>query len=249
MSLVLTVLVYLPDPSSNANSSPKNIDMRNWTAPGTELVVFIRQYSRGWMIDLGNKSANGKEPNPQVDYEFQMRITVMEPQMSTGRRLAVFRFRTLDGAPENIRGTFELRIDANSGAPVELNELDGKVGGNTHVEKVGTDEVLFSDARGFPTSWIISVSDLVSIPGEVKEQRRVSTDQKYQVVKSLRPGAATSTSQSTLEVEAVDSSLEGAVRVRILQTWVPGEGWWRSFTRYVNGHLDLEATLVERSNP
>ena len=31
-----------------------------------------------------------------------------------------------------------------------------------------------------------------------------------------------------------------------MHPWVPGEGWWRSYARYIDGHIDLEATLVER---
>jgi hypothetical protein len=188
---------------------------------------------------------NEEAQKPKIGCEFHVGITVLEPQGEGEERVARIRFRTLEDAPDYAQGTFVLEIDARSGAPKVLKEVDGKVGGNHWIEEAGRERVLFSDAPGFPAAWIIDVDDVAHIPAAEREHRTKCEQSGNSLVKILRPIEAVGDKIRALQVEAaVFYPFVEEARVRILQTWVPGEGWWRSYKRYIQGHIDLEAELV-----
>lgn len=189
---------------------------------------------------------------PRVQYEFHMRITVLEPKGKGGHRIARIQFSTLEDAPAFARGTFVLELYANTGKPKALKEIDGNCGGSNGIVRTAEERVLFSTTPGFPTAWIVNAADLARMPTE-PEERKATIEQRnsigkssYQFVKKLRPTVTADGEHKALEVDAASIKGSPGASRRVVQTWVPGEGWWRSFTRYSHtGNPDLEATLVE----
>jgi len=113
----------------------------------------------------------GKEAaKPRVDYEFHMNVTVLEPRGEGENRVARIRFATLEDAPEFARGVFVLELDASTGKPKALKEIEGNRGGSVCITKGGEEEVLLSDTPGFPTAWIINRSDLQRVPARTEDR-------------------------------------------------------------------------------
>ena len=243
----LCVLLFSRDSSRTGDNGPEQSARELWIKPGTEWVVQVRRYSRGWMLMSSNQEVNEDAQKPRVGCEFHVGITVLEPKGEGDNRVARIQFRTFDDAPDYAQATFVLEIDANNGKPIALREIAGKVGGSHSIQQAGGERVLFSDAPGFPTAWTVSVADFAEIPATERERRINFEKSRHSLIKILRPAVTDNDRLRALQVEAAlfYPFIEEA-QVRIVQVWVPGESWWRSFTRYIQGHIDLEATLVDR---
>ncbi len=138
-----------------------------------------------------------------------------------------------------------LELDTTTGQPKAVRDKKGNE--LTVVGRIGTERVLFTETYGFPTDWIVTATDLVQIPARTQD-RSVIDKTRASFVKRLRGIVTEPGDDQALEVEVATAWLDAAPSRRVVQTWVPGEGWWRSFTRYKQGHLDLEATKVERAD-
>jgi len=218
-----------------------------WSKPGTEWFVRIRQYSRGWMLESSNREVNEEAQKQRVQCEFDMRITVLEPQGEGHGRIARIQFTPLDDAPESIRGNIRvLEVEASTGKVRAVKErVDDKGGGVASIAEIGSERILFTQMYGFPTDWIVSLADLARVPTR-EDDRSVIDKAGDSFIKVLRANVTAGDKRQAVEVETATSWLDAEPTRKVVQTWVPGEGWWRSFTRYIQGHLDLEATLVDR---
>jgi len=217
-----------------------------WTRPGTEWLVHVRQYSRGWAVESSNSKVNEEGRKPKVQCEFHMRITVLEPQGEHPVRVAQIKYTPLDDAPDFMRGSIRvIELDAASGKVKAIKEVsEDKGSGVESVAQIGAEKLLFTRIYGFPVDWIVSASD-VSVPAAREEDRSVINREGDSFIKKRRPSLTADQKQQAIEIEASTAWLDAEPRTRVVQTWVPGEGWWRSYTRYIQGHIDLEATLVE----
>lgn len=248
-SLLMVVLVLCApvDMIAAGDNAPAKGVQEIWTKPSTEWVVHVRRYSRGWMLKSTNQKVNDEAQKPRVDCEFHMSITVLETQSEGEQRIARIQFTVLDDAPEFGKGTFVLEIDASTGAPKGLKKIAGRVGGSQWLEGDSGKRILFSDSPGFPTSWVVEAADLSHIPTAEQEHKINSEKSGLALVKILRPTETDGDKLRALQVEgALFYPFIEVAQVRVVQVWVPGEGWWRSYKSYVQGHIDLEATLVER---
>lgn len=218
-----------------------------WTKPGTEWYVHIRQYSRGWAVQSSNPEINEEAQKPKIQCEFHMHITVLEPQGEDDTRVARILFTPMDDAPDFVRGGIRvLELDAATGKVKAIKiRTDEKGGGEKSVATIGQEQVLFAETYGFPVDWIVSGSDVALRPTR-EEDRSLLNKEGDSFIRKLRPAMAEGGRDPAVEIETATSWCGREPRARIVQTWVPGEGWWRSFTRYLDGHIDLEATLVER---
>jgi len=78
----------------------------------------VRQYSLGWAIALSNPQKAKEAQEPKVQCEFDMTVTILEPQGEGENRVARIQFRTLDDhPPDYAKGTVVLEINADTGAP------------------------------------------------------------------------------------------------------------------------------------
>jgi len=229
-------------------NAPNGNVLAVWTKPGTEWVVHVRQYSRAWGAGYSDPQMAEEAQKPRVQYEFHMRITVLEPQGEGAALIARIRFTPSDDAPEFMLGECRiLELDAKSGRPKAIKHAtDEKGGGSRSITTAGAERVLFTEMYGFPTDWIVSATDLAAIPNGAQD-RGVLNRSGASVAKKLRETVTETGGDQALEVEATAAWHDSTASKRVVQTWVPGEGWWRSFARYKQGHLDLEATLVEHT--
>lgn len=229
-----------------------------WTTPGTQWLVQVRKYSIAWAIGYGDRKLKEKAQEPRIESEFHMRITILEPRVEHERTLARIEFRPLEDAPNPYaQSVIVLEIDASNGKPLALKEAVGKLLGGGEIEGDGGEGTFFSDT-GFPTSWIASVADLARVPEEPEDrsitlQSRVSLDATVpvQLSKKLRPTVIENGHRPALEVEAASGvrQPDAVPYYRVVQTWVPGEGFWRSYKGYIQNHINIEATLVEQKEP
>jgi len=136
---------------------------------------------------------------------------------------------------------------------IRVKEIAGSVSGNHSIAEFNGERAFLSNSA-FPMSWVAGPADLARIPHR-EEQHRVAvetrsslgpTGQFHEFIKRVRPAVTATDRQRALEIESFSlAPLAEVPSTRVLQTWVPGEGWWRSYTSYIHGHLYLEATLVE----
>lgn len=225
-----------------------------WTTPGTEWVVRVRQDKRAWGLGYSDPRMRERAEKPQLAFESHVRITVLEPQGEGEQRIARIQFTALDDAPAYAQGAVVLEIDATNGAPKAVKGVAEKKYGIPSVAEFNDERVLFSETSGFPLCWIVSVADLARIPPR-EEERTIAietksslgpTGQFLRLLKNLRPSITSGNQVPAVEVEAaLFYPFIDEAQFRVVQTWVPGEGWWRSFKRYTQGHIDLEAELVE----
>ncbi len=246
MLATVCVVLLTAEATAMAGDAPDQDAPVAWSTPGTEWLVRVRQYSRSWGLGYSDPRMAEEAQRPRVDFEFHMRITVLDPRREGEEQIARIRFAPMDDAPEHLRG--KIRV-------LELVAATGRAIGTTDDEKpivlrgakapLGEEHGLFTEAYGFPTDWTINATDL-SLPPTSEVDRSVIDKAAGSFVKKLRRTAIGGERQQAVEVEAATSWLDAEPRRKVVQVWVPGEGWWRSFSRYIQGHIDLEATLVDR---
>jgi len=221
--------------------------LESWTKTGTEWLIQVRQYSRSWGAGYSDPRMKEEAQKPRVEHEFHMRITVLEPRAGFDERVARIRFAPSEDAPDFMRGKFRiLELDARTGKPKGIREADDDEKGSTSgVDAFGPERVLFTGAYRFPTDWVVNAADVAAIPTR-EDDRSFINKAGHSFIKKLRPTVTAEEKDQCVEIEAAMAWLEAEPSRKVVQIWVPGENWWRSFTRYIDGHIDLEATLVER---
>lgn len=220
-----------------------------WIVPGAEWFVRVKQYSMGWALGISDPQKKKDAQIPKVQFEFDMRITVLEPQGETDNRIARIQFTPLDNAPDSMRGKIcVLELDAGTGKAKAIKEGPDENGGRVaSVVTVGIQGVLETPVHGFPIEWIISATDVATIP-LAEEDRSLINEAGNSFIKKLRPTTIGDDRRAGVEVEAATTWPDTEPYRRVTQSWVPGEAWWRSFRRYIRGNIVLEATLVDRQD-
>lgn len=248
MTLIL-ISVYVAITASlsftNAEVDSKAHVPAAWTTAGTEYLIHVRQYSMGWALGISDPQQRQEAQVPKVQLEFDIRITVLESHGEGDERIARIQFTPLNDAPDFVRGsTCVLELDAGTGTAKAIIESgDDKRG--VVVATGGIQRALENAMSGFPIEWIVSASDLALVP-PWQEDRSVINKPGDSFIKKLSPTLIGENGQSAVEVEAATTWPDAEPYRKVVQTWVPGEGWWRSYKRYIHGHIALDATLVER---
>lgn len=230
----------------------------SWTTPGTQWRIHVRKYSTSWRISYGSRRLQEEAQEPRIESEFHVHVTVLEPRVECEWRVARIEFRPLGDAPDYYSNSvYVLEINADNGQPLALKEVAGNVGWFQRIENGDDEPILFSETD-FPTSWIVSMADLARVPDKSEDrsatvQCKASPEARIpiQMPKKLRPTAIESGHLAALEVDVATPVRrpDAVPYYRVVQTWVPGEGWWRSYKGYIQNHINLEATLVEQKEP
>lgn len=221
-----------------------------WAKPGDEWRLKVRIYNpqlTGLRFD--------PKRIPEVHHQWEMRVNVLQPRVVAGKRIARFQFTPVTNVPESRRQEllkYILEIDAQTGK-VEGIQPEPKL--QSIFTTAGEMKFIITAVWGFPVDWIADRSDWARIP--LKREVKVEyygLNKQFKVEKFLDPvkvplkGSAGEVLQKPgVQIYLMDHSLTD----RVVQTWIPGERWWRSFQRFSDdgeGHKELrmDAVLVEK---
>jgi hypothetical protein len=214
---------------------------QEWLTAGKRWQVKLTQYSR-MPTNLVRSAPAAEEQRAKL--EFEMTISVLPPLLADGRRLARFEFAPSKDAPPEVAGQkYLLAVDVASGRADSLKLVEGRYPGSFAIEPAGDERVLLTDLFGFPADWILQNADLSEVSGAVDRSARIDNTQVV-LTKSLSQVTVDHDRQAMkMDLTLPDSNATGPSK-RVVQTWVPGESWWRTFQRYRGGRIDLEARLV-----
>ncbi len=119
---------------------------------------------------------------------------------------------------------------------------------------------LLTQVQYFPVDWILVRSDLKD-PAQLTELLNFPdfrpTPERPTPMSALRRSVSGPEPDGTIRISLANVSLfplkeTGKPReephCEVEQVWHPNELWWRSFRRYVGGHINLEAVLVSDPN-
>lgn len=217
-----------------------------WETPGKQWRLKITRY---WVGGTPGRPLTPEELKPRVDYKSGMTVRVLPVRHRGDHRIARLQFTPGDKAPPHIRKLrYVLEIDTSTGK-VEGVKPPGTRG--VRIAAFGDDKYLQTTLQGFPLDWMTRNSDLATVP-KVKVTRTVPLPSKRgEYVKTLEPTKvpASLTAGGAGTVAAVRITFRVQINNRrdytLVQTWVPGEPWWRSYQQFTNDELRLEAVRVE----
>lgn len=242
-----------------------------WATPGTEWTVHVTQYSRGWALGINNPQKAKEAQKPRVQEEYHMTIGVRSVQESEGRMLVSLEFTPGADAPKHVANnrcvlTVEMdtldvvHAECTMGAKAKRRKLlPWTVQAGETVYKP-----LFARVVGFPVDWAIKRADIDTSGVECFLARRPQNVGAKGHWERVRPTDLHQENPQTYRGEfrrKVTHAEDGqAIKVvvfqrdafqdtptdEVQQVWDPTVGWWRSFKRYRQGHIELEATLVDR---
>ena len=255
---ILSICVALVGACS-ANAQP--------TAPvwsvGQEWRLLVKQYDRTSGAPFGNPRKSEEMLVPRVLYEFHVTARVMDVLKRDGRECVRMNFTAEADAPDiaaiepdSLRTqNYTLTLNRRTWSAVALDRSESQVAAGGDVMEVAGSMALFSQALGFPVDWVIARSDLddctertellsfldfrprPDYPTPCSALRRTAFPEKNGAMR-ITVG----------EVALIPSKTTGGLPKEALreveQVWHPGDLWWRSFRRFSNGRIDLEAVLV-----
>ncbi|MGB2985449.1 MAG: hypothetical protein WBE26_06155 [Phycisphaerae bacterium] len=240
-----------------------------WKA-GQQWRLTVKQYYRDWMLDFSDQEMNITKNIPRVQYEYQITVVVASLEKLGNRTLARLDFIPGPNTPEYIGAhrytltidTDDLRVieaECTKGERVEI----GKLTPQTVEMRSVVHKALFTQVLGFPVDWVIERGDMdragvecflfrrpseVGAKGHWEQVRPTDLDQET-------PQTYGSEFRRTVTPVEVGNGMKVIVSTRgsfqqkptyeVEQVWDREMGWWRSFTRRRDGHLDLEATLLK----
>ena len=220
--------------------------VKTWTTPGVHWLIRVKQYNRGAEIGHTDPKLTEQARQLRVQYEFFLKVDVLEPIGNQEEQIARIRFSPMEDAPPDVKGqVYVLQLDANSGKPLKLELVEGKWPGSITIERAGDQQFVLTNLFGFPADWIVDPSDVTLIPTHEVDRGEVIDGTTVQLSKTLRPVATEGHANNATEV---DVSLPPGGSVgngkRVVQIWIAGETWWRTFKRYQGDRLDLEAECI-----
>ena len=244
-------LVSLP---SQAEMNPSGLGTKPWKSPGRQWRVRVKKYPQPPftstpVMDYYSKLAKQK-PTPPDD--FMMFVRVLPLRHNGDHDIARFQFIPGEDVPKyylkSAQGAkFVLEVDAQTGQAVEF-----------HPERATRkrvrsfdDEQYLKTQLWFPVDWMLRNTDLVAVPAEKRytTPARDERGEPKEFIKSLEavtvPTRLSNASGKTIRAVRIEWSRHYLDNYRLVQVWVPGEPWWRSFQRYYGDRLDLEATWVK----
>jgi hypothetical protein len=241
-----------------------------WATPGSQWHVTVKQYSRAWGKGYSNPKTAERAQIPRVEHEFDMTIRLLGVEKSDNRKLARLEFIPGNDAPENsIRSSrYTLTIDMHTLRVVEAECTEGqrvktgKLTPWTIRTEADVHNVLFARVYAFPVDWVIEGDDMdragvdcfvarrppeVGGKGHWERIRPADLDEEtpYTYRTEFRRTVTRIEDGQGIKVVVFSrGSFEDTPTYEIEQVWDPQLGWWRSFKRTRQGHIDLEATLV-----
>jgi len=242
-SLLLLIGIIIMDAyPSGVGSVPAT-----WKTPGMQWRVKVRQYSRAYALDYGDPEVAVEAQKLKVQYEFEMIITVLDPQISDAQQIARLQFTPSEDAPAVIRQhEYVLEIDLATGRVQTLKSVKSKYPGFFTIIRAEDQLFLVTELLGFPVDWIVEATDLATLNNVAARTIRLVQSQA-EVDKILKPTTIES-NKVAVQIEAGHPAHDALGPSRhVIQTWVPGESWWRSFKRYYGDRLDLEAIRITGS--
>ncbi|MGB2986774.1 MAG: hypothetical protein WBE26_12945 [Phycisphaerae bacterium] len=205
----------------------------------------MKQYSRDWAAAFSDPRDNITKNIPRVQCEYHMTVRVAGYRTVDDEKCADFEFLPADDAPDTVKGQgYTLTIAVDTWRPVTLTALKPREAPGYTIEKAGDRRALFTKAYGFPVDWIVERDDF---------------EQKGGREESLECGVPFGGKLSKLKRTVSQPKSDGTVQVKVgawwpyhehateeaQQTWDASQMWWVSFTRWIQGHIDLEAILVK----
>lgn len=238
-------------------------DTTTWNV-GQEWRLFVRQYGHQHAVAFSDPRKNERKLVPGVQREFHVRARVTELACLDGRHCVRIKFTSepdvpvVDSAnpPEDdlLRGQdCTLTLDTQTWGAIELAYSAERVPATQVLEAEGYAAVFPQGI--FPADWTAARSDF-SGPGERTEL--LHCPRVHVIPDRPTPGRAlrrtvSTQADGTIRITVGNFYLSpgqpapepgGEARNAVEQAWRPGELWWRSFRRFISGHIDLEAVLV-----
>ena len=214
-----------------------------WRAAGTEWRLRVEQYAAPQLI----QSAKARAPSnaePRIAAAFTMTVRVLEPAVARTGPVARFQFTPDPGAPADMNGqVYTLSVDLETGQVTDLALTGGRFPGSSAIESAEDKRALFTTIFGFPVDWIVSAADLRPQGPEEAHAWTVGEGSRLHSARRVLPNSLAA--QPAMAVEAAINHSNDGPKHRVIQTWVPGEPWWRTFARYRDGHFELTATRTE----
>lgn len=245
----------------NDSKSPKSLaeiarfgpGTDDWKTPGRQWRLRVKKYPQPPyastpVMDYYLGLAKQKSTPPD---EFLMLVRVLPIRHIDDRDVARFQFIPTNSVPkyylDSVKGAnFVLEVDVQMGQALEF-----------HPERATRwsvrsfdDEKYLQTQLWFPVDWMLRSVDLATVPAR-KKYTKPTRDERGEpkaFIKSLEavnvPTRLPNASKKTEQAVRIEWSHQYTDKYRLVQIWVPGEPWWRSFQRYYGDRLDLEATWV-----
>lgn len=221
-----------------------------WTVPDTQWRVRVWRY-RPLAAASSDPRINAEMRKRKVQHEFDMTITVLLPANMWGWDIARFRFTLSSDAPFYIQGKEYLaQVRLENGKIYRHPKLIGERGAAAELSEIGQLGVLFTHISGFPIDWIIEAADIWEVPATEQDLSMPLPDDPHHrhLHKVVQPASLGDGAPDAVRIEASIRNERGEViapHKRVVQTWVPGEPWWRSFQRYQGDRLELVAIRLD----
>lgn len=259
VGLLWSAYASLGAPTRKAHSPPL------WRV-GDEWALAVKQYSQDWAADFSDPKQNRLKNIPRIQHEYHMTVRVASVETSGGQTLARLEFTPGVDAPRHFWGdryTLTIDMDTLLVARAECTKGErGKFLPWAVRADGGIHKALFTHALGFPVDWVIERDDVES-PGVQcflgRRPAKPGARAQWEQINAADLDRETPHTYGTEFRRTVTRSADGnAIKVLVFQRdafqqtpsdeveqlWDPKVGWWRSFTRRRDGHLDLEATLI-----
>ena len=221
-------------------------------APGMEWELTVKQYSRNWMLAFSDPKDRASAQVPRVAHEYCVTARVTAVTTKKGRDLVEVTFSHEPDASADVKDQrCVLVFDAETLRAVSLIQTSPGTEGGVHVHEwtdKGTAVFTHGDAWGAPVDWVIDAADEGKRAAAVED---VALDERrptgWQVHRTVTPQADGTTRVKASRLGSREPDARTDVEVEV--EWDPAIGWWRSFRRTLEGHIDIEATLITGKSP
>ena len=212
-----------------------------WAGAGAKWNVKVKQY----VLPARERQVRNET---RVEDEFCMTVSVLNPRVKKcpKRQVVQFRFTPSPSSPLGGAGNeCILEVASQSGQVERLRTTESDTSMLGRLNAWPGQRCVFCDSRGFPgygfpVDWVIRASDLAGIPNA--EDKELLQEQGKPDVTRCRTRAVL----DGREAVRIEASWEiGNLKGKVVQVWVPGEPWWRSFRRYSGETLVMEAVRVD----
>lgn len=196
--------------------------------------VDVTTYGVTWSGGFSDPSVEAAKDVPWVDSNHRVIVTVSGSSTNTGTDCWVLRFESPSASNAIVRdSTFLLDVAKDDGSMCGLRQTSGR----TFSSSIGiiSGHPFLEGPHAFPMEQIPCVAPVVRTNRLWMERSLVRPVWRVERTDHLQDG------KRILSMALIEGNITNAI---IRQVWTPGEKWWDSFTRHVQGHIDLEAYRV-----
>ncbi|MCC6694136.1 MAG: hypothetical protein IT365_00770 [Candidatus Hydrogenedentes bacterium] len=218
----------------NAHGGDVHAVNPHWNV-GDSWTVDIELYSRDWAADFSDPKVEAKKNIPHILARYSMRIEVSGTESVDGTECWQLDFAPIRNSVSDDLEVLKDRryralVSKRSGSIQKVQILAGEDPAMPEIVHLDDTAVLLYPPYGFP---------IEMIPWGEESKGARALERTRRLALSRQP-VVVDGKQKRYCQRVLDGDREV---LRVEQTWNDGAKWWKEFTSYRDGHIDLHATL------